>query len=79
MCKEMKPKVLLCAVLVTPSQAQDHRNRYEMVEVNGAYRHGRYANDRLKIIKSKVKTFASQDCRSASMMNTTDYVHSCFA
>ena len=38
----MKPKVLLCADIVTPSLGQAHWQWYKMVEVNGAYKHGRY-------------------------------------
>ena len=37
----MKQEVLLCAGFVAPNQGQDHWQWYKMVEVNGAYKHGR--------------------------------------
>ena len=58
----MKPKVLLRADFVTPTQAQGQSKWYITVEANGAYKHTRQEriwlkNDR---IKSYLKEFATR-------------------
>ena len=56
-------KVLLHADLVTPRQGQGQWKWYQMVEVNGAYKHGRYEKVWLNSlhVMSNDKVFATLD------------------
>ena len=61
--RKLSQKILLCTDLVTPRQGQGQWKWYKMVEVNGAYKQGRYENiwlNRLRV-GSNVKVFDTQD------------------
>ena len=70
----MKPR---CSafLLVTPKQGKGQWKWYKMIEVNGAYKHGRYEKRWLKSLcaMSNVKVFATQDNPPADPTNTTHY------
>ena len=57
--------VLLCTELVTPRQGQGLWKWYKMVDVNGAYKKGRYEKIWLNglPVTSNIKIFATQDGR----------------
>ena len=59
----MEPRGIFSAHFVTPSQGQGHWKRYKMVEVNGAYKHGKHERNLLKSLRltANIESFATQD------------------
>ena len=68
--QKMKP---ICFASLRPCDNQARSRSVKVVEVNGAYRHGRYENIGLNslCVMSNVKVVATQDGRTARRTNTT--------
>ena len=75
--RKWSEQVLLHADLVTPSQGHGHGKWYQIVEVKGVYKHGRYEKNWLKSlhIMSNVKVFAIQDSQLVGQTNMAHYIH----
>ena len=69
--------VLLCTDLVTPRQGKGQWKQYKMVDVNGAYKHGRYQTNLIVQFVYYVKCFSYERWLAGQQdgrMKTTHYV-----
>ena len=75
-CEKMKPRGFVLRWPSDPRQGQGQWKWCKMVEVNGAYKHGRYVKNWLKSLRglSNFKVFATQDGRTDGQTNTTHYM-----